>query len=205
MWRVCATIARHVARKFRADVRATAAVELAIIAGPLFATLFAILEVGWDWYSLNALDAAAQNAARQIMTGTAQTTTVNGQQMTASQFRTNIVCPMLPAYCSCSNVIVNISTFAAGVSPSGYYALLNSSQTDVQQPPLDNTRTNYCIGSSGAYVLLQVIYPMPLLTNVFMNMPMTTLNGQKVVLLTANATFRNEPFPAGSFVSPAGC
>ena len=102
-------------------------------------------------------------------------------------------------------MIVNVQTFSENVYPSGYYSLLNTSQSGLAMPPLDNTKTTYCIGSSGAYVLLQVVYPLPLLTNVFMNLPMTTFNGTRSLLLMSNATFRNEPFPPGTYQSPNGC
>ena len=192
-------------RQLLGDKRGAAAVELALVAGPLFALLFAVFEVGWDWYCLTSLDSATQAAARKIMTGNVQGMTVSGQQLSAAQFRTNVLCPLLPSTFNCSNVIVNVKTFAEDVYPSGYYSLLNGNQTGLNLPPLDNTQTSYCIGSSGAYVLLQVLYPLPLLTNVFMNLPLTTFNGTKSLLLISNATFRNEPFPPGSFQSPNGC
>lgn len=190
---------------FARDRRGAAAVEFAFVIGPLFGLLFCICEIGFDWFSQAQIDHAAQSAARLIMTGNAQAMTSGGQPLNAAQFRTTVLCPMLPGYFNCANVIMNIQTFSSGVSPAGVYSLLNTAQTNLALPPLDNTQTTYCIGAGGANVLVQIVYPMPLLTNVFSKFPLTTYGGSTVILLQSSAVMKNEPFPAGTYTAPAGC
>lgn len=190
---------------FITDRRGATAVEFGLILAPFFFTLAGITESGLDFYIRNSLDNATQSVARQIMTGSVQGMKVNSVQINATQFRTNVVCPLLPAALSCSNVIVNIQTFAEGMSPSGFYNFVNSGQSGLVIPPLDNSKTSFCIGGSGVYVILQVLYPMPLLTAIFGGGSVTTYNGVKTRVLISTAAFKNEPFPATSYVAPTGC
>jgi hypothetical protein len=192
-------------RAFGRDRRGATAVEFGLIGIPLFFTLLGTVEAGFDLYNRNVLDNVTQEIARQIMTGAVQSMTINNQPISAAQFRTNVVCPLLPATYSCNNVIVNVQTFTEAAYPGGFYNFVNSAQSGLNAPPLSNTLTSFCIGATGAYVLLQILYPLPLMTNVFAPGTVTTFNGQKVRLLFSNAAFKNEPFPAGSYVPPSGC
>ncbi len=192
-------------RLFLRNDRGVAAVEFGLIAAPVIFTLLAAVEAGFDLYNRNMLDNATQEVARKIMTGAVQSMTINNQPINATQFRTNVVCPLLPSVFSCNNVIVNVETFTEAAYPGGFYNFVNSRQSSLTLPPLDNSETSYCIGATGAYVLLQILYPLPLVTNVLAPGTVITFNGRKVRLLFSNAAFKNEPFPAGSYVPPSGC
>jgi pilus assembly protein Flp/PilA len=108
----------------------------------------------------------------------------------------------LPAILTCSNVIVNIADFIETTAPTPYYNYVNAAQSALVTPTLDNTQTGFCMGSSGSYVVLQLLYPLPLFTSLFSSAPLTVYQGQKVRLLFSTAAFRNEPFPTPTF---AGC
>jgi hypothetical protein len=116
--------------------------------------------------------------------------------LSATQFRTNLICPKLTATnLPCSNLVVNIQTLSEATSPGGFYTLLNSTQTGLAQPPLDNTKTSYCIGGSGSYVFLQVLYAMPVFSPIWRAFA-TSYNGTSSYVLQSTAAFRNEPFQA---------
>ena len=183
------------------DRRGAAAVEFAIVAFPFLMALMAFMEAGRYLFYLEALDNGVQVAARQIMTGQVQNAS---QQVSASQFRMSYLCPLLPSAFNCNNVIVQISTFTEGASPSGFYSFVNANQSGLTAPPLNNSQTSYCLGAGSAYVFVQVVYPMPLLTTAFASWA-TTYNGQNVMLLTSGAAFRNEPFQAPGYQAPSGC
>jgi pilus assembly protein Flp/PilA len=179
----------HCARQLFADRRGAAAVEFALVAVPMFLTLFEVLQSGLFVYFSGQLDHATQAAARQILTGATQNAST-----TASNFRTNILCPMLPSVMSCNNVIVNLQNFSEAPSPGGFYAFVNASQTAIILPPLDNSKTSFCPGVPGQYVYLQVYYAMPLFGNVWLPVTTTVYNGQTVKLIGSSAAFRNEPY-----------
>jgi Flp pilus assembly protein TadG len=186
------------ARRFLTERKAMAAVEFAIIGAPLLLMLVEIFQSALYVYNTSRLDAATHIAARQITTGSVQ---AGGQ--TAAQFRTNL-CSNLPATIPCGSVIVNTRTFPQASFPGGFYSFVNGTQTAIIVPPLDNTQTSFCPGGSGEYVYLQVYYPMPLLGAVWLPGPTTTFGGNTVVLASASAAFKNEPY-TNPYTPPAGC
>ncbi len=178
------------------------AIEFAMVAGPLFALMLGIIEAGYDLYMQGALDSAAHEAARQILTGAVQNTSVNGAAADQSYFIKSFVCSKLPGNFACSNVVVNISDFAKTATPTPYYNYVNAAKTGLIEPPLDNTQTSYCMGSTSAYVVLQILYPLPVFTGLFARGAVQTYQGHTVRVLMATAVFRNEPFPTPA---NAGC
>src|SRR5664279_2246596 len=95
------------ARVFFRERSAVVAVEFAMIGAPFLLMILEIFQSALFVYCSGMLDHAARAAARKIMTGSVQ----NGS-LTAAQFRTNLLCPQLPATMPCANVIVNIQTFS---------------------------------------------------------------------------------------------
>jgi len=172
-----------------------AALEFALVSGPALLIILAILEAGVDCYLHSALDNAAQDVARQIFTGAVQNMSVNGAAMTQATFIQTIVCPKLPAFLSCGNLIVNVVDFSETASPTPYYTYVNAAQSALATPTLNNNQTSFCLGGSGSYMMLQLVYPLPLFTSVFSHAPLATWQGQTVRLLFSTAAFRNEPFP----------
>jgi pilus assembly protein Flp/PilA len=141
------------------------------------------------------IENATKTLARQIFSGAIHNTTVAGAAVSQQHFIQNVVCPLLPAVVSCANVFVSLSSFPQSSSPTPYYGYLDAAQSRVEPPALDNSRNRFCFGTSGSYVVLQVSYAMPLMTNLLSSAPLVTLNGAKVRQLTSTAVFRNEPFP----------
>jgi hypothetical protein len=99
---------------------------------------------------------------------------------------------------------LNLQTFSEAGYPGGFYAFVNSAQTAIIIPPLDNTQTSFCPGGSGQYVYLQVFYAMPLIGPVWLPAVTTTFQGQKVKLVSAAAAFKNDPYQS-TYTAPAGC
>jgi Flp pilus assembly protein TadG len=186
-------------RRFLQESKALAAVEFAIIGLPFLLMIAEIFQSALFVFDSAALDGATQAAARQILTGSVQ----NGS-LTATQFRTNLLCPLLPAVMSCNNVIVNLQAFSAVAYPGGYDNYVNSTQTAIIMPPLNNSQTSFCPGNSDQYIYLQVFYAMPLLGTVWLPAMTTTFNGQTVALVSASAAFKNEPYQS-TYTPPAGC
>jgi Flp pilus assembly protein TadG len=193
-------------RRFATDKTGSTIVEFAMIALPLFFMIIGIIEIGYGNFTQYRLDAAVQSTARLIMTGVVQNTQSNGQPLTAQQFRDQVLCPKLPASVSCNDVYVNIQVFSAPTTltaPSPYVQFINASGTGLVTPALDNTRNSYCIGAGASYVIVDVVYPLPLVATSYLSPDAITYKGAKARLLQSAATFRNEPFSVNS--ATQGC
>ena len=133
------------------DRSAVTAIEFAMVAPALVLLIVESLQIGLYFYTSASLEAATIAGARQILTGA-----VASQGLTATQFRTQILCPSLPGTMSCANVITNIQTVPEATSPAGFYSFVNASQTAIIQPAMDNTKTSFCAGTTGSYMYIQV-------------------------------------------------
>src|SRR6202030_4391193 len=98
-------LSRHLRRRTGAVARfcrssgGTTAVEFAFIAPPFLALLIAILQLASYLFAQQALQTAVVAPGLLILTGQVQTATLS-----QSQFKTNAVCPLLPAIFTCSNL-----------------------------------------------------------------------------------------------------
>ena len=185
-------------RKLRGDRTGTTAVEFGLLIVPFMLTLLGVFEVGYTFFMMSALDSAARGSARAVMTGAVSTA-----GMTASQFRTTIVCPKLPANFACADVFMNISVVPATSTQTGYYSYVNTAKSALVVPPLDVTQNVFCPGSGGQYVVVQILYPASYFTMLFAGSSSVTYKGKKVNVLMSTATFRAEPYSGGA--AYAGC
>jgi len=193
-------------KRFSRDRKGATAVEFALVSVPFLGLLFAIFETALVFFTAQSVEAATAEAARQIMTGQAQT---NGAVTNADQFKSTYLCPttgrILPSYVDCSTIIIDVrkasSWTAADLSSSFFSA------------PAANRK--YCTGNSSEIVVLRVGYPMPVYLSVLamnglaigqetvVTAGQTNINGSMKHLIVATTVFRNEPFPS---VAPAvGC
>ena len=117
------------------------AVEFAIIGAPFLLMILEIFQSALFVYYSGMLNHATELAARQILVGSVQ----NGS-LTQTQFINNLLCPLLPAAMSCGNVIVNLQTVPEAGYPGGFYAFVNSTQTAIIMPPLNNTADVFLSG-----------------------------------------------------------
>lgn len=191
-----------VGRLFRGEA-GTATVEFAIVAVPFLALTFAILETAFIFFAQQALENAAANAGRLIMTGQAQQNYQgSGQPMTASQFKA-AACASISGILNCnSSLIVDVQTypsFAAANSGNATAAPLNAQgvlQIDPNNPPFN-------MGGPGDIVVVVLMYQWPAwvsLPGLTSLMDLASGANQPVTgrLLMATAVFMNEPYQTGS-------
>lgn len=186
--------AGRTARLFARDRAGSTIVEFALIALPLFMLILGVLEIGWGNFVQSRLDAAVQQASRQVMTGFAQKQKVNGNPMNAQQFRDMILCPKLPSFVKCADVYVNVATVDEKTA-APFDQFVNNTKNGLVPPDLSGQKNSYQLGEGKNYVVLQAAYPLPALTSVLRSSKTTTYNGKPVRLLLSTATFKNEPFP----------
>jgi Flp pilus assembly protein TadG len=170
---------RKALRRFRRNRRGSAAVEFALVAPVFFALLFAIIETAIVFFAGQVLETVAQDSARMIMTGQAQT---GGYSQ--GQFK-DYVCGRISVLFDCANGIY--------VDVKSYPAFTNVSITD----PIDGGKNfiptmQYSPGGPGDIVVVRLFYQWPLIvTGIGYNA--ANLSGSKR-LLAATAAFRNEPY-----------
>ncbi len=176
-------------KQFARGRSGAAAVEFALVSSFLFLTIAFVMVVALIIYQNEALDFATGKAARQIMTGQVQQGSIN-----QPAFRTQVLCPYLPAAMSCGKVIINVQTVAQGMQPNGYYTLVNAGVTALNLPALIVDAGAYTVGGAGAYQYLQVIYPVTFIPGVFARIlgGGATYGGSPAFLLVSTATFKNE-------------
>ena len=185
-------------RRIADDRRGATAVEFGLIGTPFLLTLFAVFEIGYSFYLSTTLDYAAQAGARAVGMGTIATA-----KMSASDFKTQILCPKLSSVFSCSNVFVNMTVVPAGQNPTGYYSYVNAARSALNRPALDSGSLAFCPGAGTSLVTLQVLYPASFFTSFFSSTATTTFNGVKTHVLMSTVTFKSEPYAGAQAYS--GC
>jgi Flp pilus assembly protein TadG len=169
-------------RRFLARDDGAAAVEFAMVALPFLALTIGILEVGVDYFINSQIDYATQTAVEDIRSGRVQ-----AQALTASSFKTNLLCARL-AGLNCDSLIVNVVTIKAWSDWNSYAG------------PVDPAVQKWCPGASTDRVLVQVAYPVPLATMIWSGSPSTTTTRY----FRASSGFRNDPYGV-TYVNGAGC
>jgi len=168
--------------KFRKDRSGVSAVEFALVAGPFFGLLFAIMEVGLVFFGTLTLENATEESARLIRTGQAQAIS-----MSETGFK-NEVCNRIFALFDCQNGLkVEIRTFPdfADLAANGFVDPLDGNG-DLRD---DFT---FDIGKGGDIVLVRVFYEWNLMVS-FPGVGLSNMaNGHRLV--SAVTSFRNESF-----------
>ena len=165
--------------RFGRDSKAAAAVEFALIAGPLVLMMCACVELGMVFLVQVTLDNAVQAAARGIRTGA--TTSAN---MTQVQFQTLVCNNMgwLSSSCS-SSLSLEVQTYST-------FALVPL--TDPVSGGKLQTPLAYNIGTGSQIQEVRAYYDWPLFTPMLSGGLSTLASGD--ALLSSKVIFRNEPF-----------
>lgn len=168
-------------RRFRHNRRGSTAVQFALIAPLFFGLLFAIIEVAMIFFSSQVLETVTQDSARMIMTGQAQ-----GANFTQQQFK-DFVCSRISALFDCSNgIFVDVRSYPS----SDGFSSVNVAQP-IDSSMAFNTNMKWCPGKDGDIVVVRLFYQWPLFVTKLGFNPANLANGKR--LLTATATFKNEP------------
>ena len=198
----------HAVRRFIGERSGIAAVEFASLSAFFIFLILMVAQIGLYFYFSTTLYYVTQSATRQILTGS-----VAHQGLTAAQYRTNVLCPILTAASygsmSCNNIITNVQVVPAwsGSTSGGFYSLTNIvtsgsnplgyTMTGLTTPSMNNNLTSFCIGSPGAIIIAQVYYAMPVIGIPAMLTHASSFNGSSVIFISATSVFKNEPFTSG--------
>ena len=169
-------------RSFLRRQDGVAAVEFGMIALPFFALLFAILETALVFFAGQSLEAAAAEAARQVMTGQAQ-----NAGYSQSDYKTNVVCAYLKSGVSmfdCANsVYVSVQTYSTFATAQSSAPMTNGD--------IDPSKLPYAPGQPGDIVVVQLYTKWKVYVSLLGD-NLSNLGSDR--LLVATAVFRNEPF-----------
>lgn len=157
-----------------------AAVEFALVAGPLVFLICACIELAMVILLSVTLDNATDVASRQIRTGL--TTSAN---TSVTAFKQKICDNMGWLSASCMGSLkVDVTTYSNFADVPTTDLLKNGA--------FDTANFKYNIGGASKIQLVRAYYEWPLITP-FLNAGLTTLSNQDAVI-TAKVVFRNEPF-----------
>ncbi len=169
-----------IVNRFLRDARAAAAVEFAMVAGPLIFLICACIELALIILLSVTLDNATDLASRDIRTGI--TTAGNS---TVTTFKQSICNHMGWLSGSCmTNLHVDVETFSS---------FANVPTADlIKNGQFDTANFQYTVGTGSKIQLVRAYYEWPLITP-FLNAGLSTLSNKNAVV-SAKVVFRNEPF-----------
>jgi Flp pilus assembly protein TadG len=180
------------------DRRGTVALELAILAVPLFLLVLGAMEIGYDLYVQVALSNAVHVAARSVQVGTAQ-----GDASGAAEaaWVKSSVCPALGGRLDCGQLYVSISAIPSGTGEN-YYTYLSANAPSLTT--MTSSSDSVCTGSGAQMMILQAYYLSPTFLGLMVPgwSQVSPVNANARVHVTYAASgFVNEYFSGGE----AGC
>jgi Flp pilus assembly protein TadG len=170
------------ARRMLRQEEGAAAVEFALVAAPFLALVFAIIETAVVFFAGQALETAAADSARLIMTGQAQT-----QGFDQAKFK-EAVCGKIFGLFNCSaGLYVDVKSYPA-------FASINTSKPIDSDGNLQTGNFGYSPGTPGDIVVVRLMYQWPVYVSL-LGLNLSDMGGSKRLLLSTIA-FRNEPYGA---------
>jgi Flp pilus assembly protein TadG len=161
-------------RRFVRHKKGTAAIEFAIVGLPFLGLIFAIMETALIFFAGQTLETAANQSARKVMTGQAET-----WDQTAFK---NEVCSHIFGLFDCNKIQVNVKAY-----PS--FAAAN------MERPIDsngNIVNAFQPGGPGDVVIARLMYDWPTIIPMLGLSDNDRPNGTR--MLMATVAFRNEPY-----------
>ena len=163
------------------DKRGSAAVEFALVAGPLIFLICACVELALVFLVSVTLDNATELASRDIRTGL----TTNGNT-SVQQFKQKICNQMSWLGGSCaSSLQVDVQTYSS-------FADLSTAPAPIEDGKYKAASFRYNIGAGTRVQMVRVYYEWPLITPI-LDGALSRLGNNNAVI-SAKAVFRNEPF-----------
>jgi len=166
-------------KSFRKNRDGATAVEFALIAGPFFFFLMALIEIAAVFFAGTVIENAVLESARLIRTGQLQ----GGGGDTAS-FR-NEVCDRIQVIADCDQMVFEVAVFED-------FDTINPTPPIAEDGTLNGGNMGFDPGRAGDIVLVRVYYSYPLiLPNMFGSVGNLPNNRR---LIQSSTVFRNEPF-----------
>lgn len=173
-------MSRVVARRMLREQDGATTVEFAMVAAPFLAMMFAILETAIVFFAGQALETAAADSARLIMTGQAQT-----QGYDQAKFK-EAVCARIYALFNCSGgLYVDVKGYSS-------FANVNTAKPIDSNGNVQTGTFGYQPGGPGDIVVVRLLYQWPVYVSL-LGLNLSDTAGSKRLLMSTVA-FRNEPY-----------
>ena len=173
-------VALHTARRLLRQQDGAAAIEFGLVAAPFLALVFAIMESAIVFFAGQALETAAADSARLIMTGQAQT-----QGFDQGAFK-NAVCGKIYGLFNCNaGLYVDVKTYTS-------FSSINTSNPIDSNGNLQTSNFGYQPGGPGDIVVVRLMYQWPVYVSL-LGLNLSDIAGGKRLIMSTVA-FRNEPY-----------
>lgn len=177
-------------RSLISDQQGVAAIEFALVAAPLFAILFGIVQLAIVFFSSELLDIGVKQASRLVLTGQAQEESwappAEGQlPLTAKieKFRSE-VCKHAGILLNCNDIKFDLrvlSSFGDGVPP-----------ISITNGEINDSGWGFALGDRNEIVLIRAMYLLPTYSDI---LGAALINaGTNKRLIVSSVVFINEPF-----------
>lgn len=172
--------------------RGVAAMEFAIITIPFLAFVFFVIEVGYDLFTQEALDAGLNQAVKQLSRGNAQNV------RDATSFVSSYLCPDLRGLLQCdTHIYIKIQKFPA-TGATDYFDI-TTGKVPISGNALDlssyQATGSFCNVAPDQFVLISVLYVGPtFLGYLFPNIFSANLNGVQVHATQSTSGLATERF-----------
>lgn len=161
-------------RRFARHEKGTSAIEFGIVGLPFLALVFAITETALIFFAGQTLETAANESARKVMTGQAETWDM-------TKFKEE-VCSHIFGLFDCNKIQVNVKAYPSFGSASMERPINGDGEiVNAFQP-----------GGPGDVVIARLLYDWPTIIPMLGLADNDRPNGQR--LLMATVAFRNEPY-----------
>jgi Flp pilus assembly protein TadG len=172
-------IGNTAARHFIRHQDGATAVEFGLVVAPFLALVFAIMETAIVFFAGQALETAAADSARLIMTGQAQSAGYN-----QAAFKT-AVCNRIYGLFNCAGgLYIDVKNYTSFASISTAMPITGGK--------FDPTNFGYTPGGPGDIVVVRLMYQWPVYVSL-LGLNLSDITGGNRLLMATYA-FRNEPY-----------
>jgi len=168
------------ARRLIRHQEGAAAIEFGLVAAPFLALVFAIMETAVIFFASQALETAAADSARLIMTGQAQM-----QGFDQAKFKQE-VCARVHGVFNCG------ASFFVDVKKYTSFASISTDKPVDAGGNLQSDSFGYQPGGPGDIVVVRLMYQWPVYVSL-LGLNLADMSAGKRLLLSTLA-FRNEPY-----------
>ena len=178
------SLRRYAPSSLLGDRRGATIIEFALVAAPFVALIVAVLQTSLVFFSQQALETTAERTARQLMTGSAQTSGT-----TQASFKTTACNNLLKvaAFMKCANLIIDVQN-------ADNFASVDTSMPTLTYDSAGNVTNTwkFAPGGAGSIVIMRTMYQLPVVSAP-LGFDLSNM-GSNRRLLIATSVFKTEPY-----------
>jgi Flp pilus assembly protein TadG len=170
------------AKALARDRRGATIIEFAIVAAPFIALMLATLQTSLVFFAQQALETAAEETARDLVTGKAQ------QSDWVLQDFQKDACSHLYSFMQCPNLMVDVQR-------ADSLAAIDTATPTItynQDGTIDQSKWQFNPGQPGDIVVMRMMYVLPVISGP-LGFDLSNMQAGKR-LLVATSVFRSEPY-----------